>query len=136
MLLHIQHPGSSSPVCFCLRLVKRLLNFAFSCMQNPVLSPPPLQRAHGGWGGWFLPLMVLPITLLPCLKGPVGLMISYCLVDILTQEEDEWQGAAPTQHTHTFCGRSRMREGAIQQGNLGDSSSREARGGPWKGLSL
>lgn len=51
MLFHIQHPGSSSPVCFCLRLVKQGLNFAFSCVQNPVSSPPPPQRAHCGWRG-------------------------------------------------------------------------------------
>lgn len=42
-----------------------------------------------------LPPTVLPIILLPCLKGPVGLMISYCLVDTLTQREDEWRGPAP-----------------------------------------
>lgn len=49
-----------------------------------------------------LPPTVLPIILLPCLKGPVGLMISYRLVDILTQREDEWRGPAPAPDTHTY----------------------------------
>lgn len=60
-------------------------------------EPPPLQKAHEG----SLPPTVLPIILLPCLKGPVGLMISYRLVDILTRGEDEWPGAAPAPDTHT-----------------------------------
>lgn len=60
-----------------------------------------------------LPPTVLPIILLPCLKGPVGLMISYRLVDILTQEEDEWQGTAPTPDTHTLCGRLKTTEGTL-----------------------
>lgn len=61
-------------------------------------EPPPLQKAHEG----SLPPTVLPIILLPCLKGPVGLMISYRLVDILTRGEDEWPGAAPAPDTHTL----------------------------------
>lgn len=60
-------------------------------------EPPPLQKAHEG----SLPPTVLPIILLPCLKGPVGLMISYRLVDILTRGKDEWPGAAPAPDTHT-----------------------------------
>lgn len=45
----------------------------------------------------------------------MGLMISYRLVDILTQEEDEWQGTAPTPDTHTLCGRLKMREGTLSK---------------------
>lgn len=63
------------------------------------LSLEPTKAAHGET----LPPTVLPIILLPCLKGPVGLMISYRLVNILTQEEDEWQGTAPTPDTRTQC---------------------------------
>lgn len=64
-------------------------------------SPEPASPSEGPWWGGSLPPMVLPITLLPCLKGPVGLMISYCLVDILTHGEDGWRGAAPAPDTHT-----------------------------------
>lgn len=68
------------------------------------ISPEPTSPSEGlGWGGVPTPTpTVLPIILLPCLKGPVGLMISYRLVDILTQGEDEWRGAAPAPDTHTY----------------------------------
>lgn len=60
-----------------------------------------------------LPPTVLPIILLPCLKGPVGLMISYRLVDILTQREDEWRGPAPTPDTHTYTQQIEDEGGAL-----------------------
>lgn len=71
-----------------------MVEFSFQLSSEPSLEFT--SSSEDSWGGvgvggeGSLPLTVLPIILLPCLKGPVGLMISYHLVDIFTQEEDEW----------------------------------------------